>query len=144
LIVLALIVTGCAGAGGTATPTAPPSAPTAAPTATPEPTRAPADIVAVLGDSVDVLYCTDDPKADWCASLARKAKLYNIDVQATSVFIATKLADNAEGRQLADWMCRDIAALHYDENAVDLGVRQFHVLDKTGQIELAKCEPRDV
>ncbi len=137
LIVVGLVVAGCAGPAER-------TGPTAAPTATPLPTRAPADIAAEIGDSVDGLYCTDDPKADWCASLARKGRLYNIDVQATSVFIATKLADDANGRQLADWMCRDIAALHYDENAVDLGVRQFHVLDGTSQIELAKCEPRDV
>ncbi|MFL5671976.1 MAG: hypothetical protein ACJ77C_07790 [Chloroflexota bacterium] len=147
LIVVGLVVAGCAGPAATTAPTAAPTAtalPTGAPTATSLPTRAPADIAAELGDSVDVLYCANDPKADWCASLPRKGKLYTFDVQATSVFIATNLADNAEGRQLAGWMCPDIAALHYDEHAVDLGVRQFHVLDRTGQIELATCEAPDV
>jgi PBP1b-binding outer membrane lipoprotein LpoB len=133
VLALAILVAGCDGAATT------PAAPSSTPAATEEPTRSDAEIAAVLIDTVDEVYCGEAPKPAWCKAIAKVGKSYAIEVDRTTVFVASKLPNNTAGKKLAMSMCRDLAATHFDENGIDLGVAHFHVFDGTGGEIIADC-----
>jgi len=96
-------------------------------------------VAAILNDSIDLLYCGEAPKPKWCASIARRGKAYNIEVDGNSVFIIAKLTNSSKSRATAAAMCADIAAANFDADAKPLGLDHFHVFDKNGDKELADC-----
>ena len=110
------------------------SAPTTRPEPTAEPTRAPAAIVRIVGESIDQLYCGEDPKPKWCAALTTTDDSYDIGVDGTMLAIGT----HALGAKLAKDLCASVASAHFDENAVDLGYRHVVVVGP-GQKVLATC-----
>lgn len=129
--VVALLLVACAGASPT-----PVSAP---PTPTPAATRTNAEIAAILSDSVDVVFCAEAPKPSWCSQIRKNGKLYAIEVDGTTVFVGSKLPNTKAGKKAALAMCKDLAPLHFDDDAKDLGVAHFHVFDASGEQILAEC-----
>jgi hypothetical protein len=134
-VVSLLVVLAAAGCGGSAARSAAP----ATPAPTEEATRAPEDVAAVLSDSIGLLYCEDDPKAAWCKSIAKDGDAYAVEVDGNSVFIRSKLKDNAKGRDTAAEICTSIAAANFDEQGEPLGIDHVHVFNAAGDKELAKC-----
>lgn len=127
LVVMALVIlTGC---GGAETP-----APTTRPDPAAEPTRAPAEIVRIVDESIDLLYCGEDPKPEWCAALTVTDDGYDIGVDGMLLAIGT----HALSAALAEDLCSSLSAAHFDEDGVDLGYRTVAVVGP-GQKELASC-----
>lgn len=127
LALIAVIVTGC---GAAEKP-----APTTRPDPAAEPTRAPAEIVRIVGESIDQLYCGEDPKPDWCDALSvADDGGYDIGVDGTMLAIGT----HTLSAKLAKDLCASVASAHFDENAVDLGYRSVVVVGP-GQKVLAEC-----
>ena len=112
---MALLVAACSGSSPTSVP--------ATATPTPEPTRTDAEVAAILSDSVDQVYCAEQPKPIWCSSIRKNSKLYAIEVDGTTVFVGSNFPNTKAGKKAAATMCEDLAALHFDDDAKDLAWR---------------------
>lgn len=129
VILVAVFLAGC-GAAATPTPR---------PTATPEPTRSPAQIAAIISDSIDLLYCAEEPSPDWCGNLVGKPGAYAVEVDDDLVQIRMTFKSDKKGEAAAMKACQNIAVAHFDDNAEPLGVTEYWVLDKGGETILAMC-----
>jgi hypothetical protein len=118
--------------------------PTASPESRGTATRTDSEIAAILSGLVDSVYCGDvqryEPNPEWCSRLGRTGGNYAIEVHGTSVFISASPADSTDDRRLATTMCGPLAAIHFDRNGEDLGVRHFHILDASGSNVIGVCD----
>jgi hypothetical protein len=126
-----LVAVFLAGCGAASTPTAAAQR-TSLPTPTPQPTMAPTAVAKTVGETIDLLYCAEAPKSDWCKTLVKQDGAYTIEVKDDLVNIRMDLRLNKKGKAAAMVACQNIAVAHFDENGQPLPVKEYWVLDKTG------------
>jgi hypothetical protein len=127
LLPVLLVIAACGGVAATVAPTREP---------TPEPVTGYTDAEkeALTRKGIELVYGTD-PQPDWYPDLHIVDGQIDLAVDGTSLFVA------ATSAALADQMCREIAAVAYDDNAEPIGWRHVHI--QVGPDIVADCDTRE-
>lgn len=129
---LAVIVAACSPAAHTT------SVPTQQSPPAPTPvTRTSAEVQRILIEGIVQFSCSA-PAEDWCRTLRKVGGKPDVYVDRPSVFVSLTVAATTTGKRLAKSACTSIAAMHFDDNGVDLGFTGVHVAG-AGNVALADC-----
>lgn len=121
LAVIALALAGCSA----------PAATEQAPEDTPTPGRyTDAEQADILAESIEIVHGTD-PQPAWYGSFI------DLTVEDRWAYVSTSLTE--ADADLADSMCRDIAAITYDDNAEPIGVTDVLIYG-AGNVDLVDCD----
>lgn len=101
-----------------------------------------AEKTALVAENIDLVYCGEKPRPEWCKSLHRVDGAPDVAVEGTSLFVATTMASTSKARKLADDMCTAIAAASFDENAQPIGFYHVHIQASDPDVFLADCDVR--
>lgn len=140
VICAAALMLGCSPGAVDPVVTPPPAAATQA-TTTPE--RAPTEQARLAIENIEELYGSE-PKADWYPFL-HVLNDGSLDVSIDEdgwLIVGATLPDDADGKAVADSMCRDIAAAAYDVNAVRIGFTDVMIVN--AHAPLGDCDVPDL
>ena len=137
-ILVLILLTGCSTSAPQPAATQKPL-PTAVPTPTPV-VYSDAQKTALVADNIDVVYCGEPPKPDWCGKLHRVNGSPDVAVEGTSLFVATTMAVTATARSIAVKMCSAIAVASFDDNAQPIGFYHVHIQSRNPETFLADCD----
>jgi hypothetical protein len=133
LLIAAVVVVGVLAAVGAARGNTTPTAAIATPLASAAVDTSDAHVTAVMRATILA------EGADWPVAGIDIGRP-DVSTRQPVLFVGSTLNPLGDYQSKADALCRNLAALHFDENAVDLGFRAVVIISGTKQ--LAQCDVR--
>lgn len=125
LVLFALPIAACSGPAATPEPEEPEDAVPSVPAGYTD-----AEQTAILAESIELVYGSD-PQPEWYPAFIE------LVVEDRWAYVATTLTD--ADAALVETMCRDIAAITFDDNAEPIGVTDV-LIGGAGNVDLFDCD----